>query len=141
MEGDRFRIPLNDSYALSLGRAAYVFGILEWNAVWCCEASKPGYVSKVRDKPVMQIADDLDKAARNYPDPGRRDALAHAAVEFRRLIQVRNDIMHARPSTDLNAGGAQHVNRHGTFWSTEEINDAADAFAACSIELRSFMTV
>lgn len=32
MKDDRLRIPVDDPYVASLGRAAYVFATLEWNA-------------------------------------------------------------------------------------------------------------
>src|SRR5437870_3414790 len=37
MRGDHKRVPLEDAYALALGRAVFIFAKLEWSAISCCE--------------------------------------------------------------------------------------------------------
>ena len=38
MTGERHRIQVDDAYVAALGRAVFVFSVLELNAVYCCTA-------------------------------------------------------------------------------------------------------
>jgi len=37
MKDDRLRVPMENDYALALGRAIFIFTKLEWSAIECCE--------------------------------------------------------------------------------------------------------
>lgn len=47
MKDDRLRVPVDHGYIEALGRAAYVFATLEWDAVWCCERMQSNYIQKL----------------------------------------------------------------------------------------------
>lgn len=63
------------------------------------------------------------------------DILA-AARDFEALVEDRNGLMHGKSGTDTDGG--QRLFRHGTAWSVEMINDAADRFTACGARLNAF---
>jgi hypothetical protein len=50
MKNDRLRIVVDDPYVMALGRATYVFAILEWNAVWCAERLDPGFIPGLTER-------------------------------------------------------------------------------------------
>ena len=65
--------------------------------VWCCERLRLGYIETVDRKTAGAIASEFVEGAANV-GPGRvADRLMAAAADFRRLVVVRNDIMHAQP--------------------------------------------
>ena len=134
---DRMRVPVEDAYVASIGRAIYVFATLEWNAVWCCEGMDKNYVRKLKRKTAGVVADDFLRFAARHPDLKIRADTLKAAQEFDRLVKKRNALAHAKPGTA--DGGAQRLFRHGTAWTVESINEAADEFAACSIVLNALM--
>lgn len=137
MKDDRLLIPIEGSYLNSLGLAAYAYARLEWNAAYCCDRMKPGYIAGLGRKTAKQIAEDLLKYAKRIADPVLREDCVALAVEFDRLTGVRNDLMHAVPGT---AGdGAQRLIRYGRVWTPGDIDDAADAFTACSQGLNDLL--
>ena len=137
MKDDRLRVPLEDAYAAALGNAAYVFATLEWNAVWCCERMKAGYINTLGKKTAGKIGTNLvELSEKRERDTGSAACVAPAR-KFYDLVEVRNALLHAKPGTA--PGGAQRLFRNGEVWSIEKINDAADAFAACSIELNALL--
>lgn len=131
MKGDRRRIVVDDAYLKAIGAAVYSFAILEWNAVYCGEKLKPGYLRKVARKTAGCIAKDVTKFAPRIKDSDKR-ARYRAAVEFTRLVGRRNNLVHANPAT---IGNEQRLYRRGKAWQLCEINELADEFAICSIEL------
>jgi len=133
MAGERLRIQVDDPYLLALGRALFVFSGLEWNAVWCCDRLVPAYVQTVDEKTAGQIAREFVDAAALMPEGALRDRVSLAAETYRRLVRTRNDIMHAQPCHAPT--GEERLQRRGDLWTLKELEDAADAFAACSIEL------
>ncbi len=137
MKNDRNRIPVEERYVEALGRATYVFATLEWNAVWCCERIKPGYVAKLGRKTAGDVARDLISRLSRIGDVTVRQACNGPAHEFHRLVKVRNALLHGKPGTaDDNA---QRLFDQGKPWSPEMIDDAADEFAACSITLNALL--
>lgn len=137
MKDDRLRTPVDEPYLISLGRAAYCFASLEWNAVCCCARMREGYQNMVGRKTAGIIADDLLRFSARRSDQRLRTECVEAATEFKRLVGVRNGIMHAYPATV--PGGAQRLLRHAVPWTPEAIDDAADAFTACSITLNALL--
>ena len=133
MADERLKIIVDDPYLLALGRTLFVFSGLEWNVVWCCERLRPGYIETVDRKTAGAIATEFVEGAANV-GPGRvADRLRAAAADFRRLVVVRNDIMHAQPCHAPT--GEERLQRRGELWTIEELERAADQFAICSIEL------
>ena len=137
MRDDRLRIAIDDAYVEALGRATYVFAVLEWNAVWCRERMRPGYVGAPKRKTAGVIADDLVRLSRRRHDPVLRAACVKSATEFERLVDVRNAFVHGKPGTA--PGGGQWLFRDGVPWTPDTVNAAADEFAACSASLNGLL--
>lgn len=133
MKNDRFRVPMDDGYSEAVGRAVYVFSSAEWMAVHCCEKMKKDYLKKVAKKTAGQIAADLKELVQKLPMANTNSRCLNAASEFERLVKVRNDLIHSNPGTAPE--GTQALFRYGNEWTIAKITDAADEFAACSIEL------
>lgn len=139
---DRLRVSVDEPYLSSLGLALFVFARLEWEAVYLVEiiygrkhnpASITGYVGSVGAKTAGQIANDLTQAVAGMSDAKLKAAVEPHAVEFARLVRRRNDLMHANPATAPN--GDQRLFRHGSQWTIPEVDDLADEFSACQIEM------
>ena len=139
MTGERFRIQVEEAYVAELGRAVFVFAVLEWNAVYCCDRLKPGYVTTVerKKKTAGGIAGDLLRFLRGLPGEDSRRECWEAAARFEELVDVRNALLHGKPGTAN--GGTQMLFHEGDEWTTEEIEAATDRFAACSIELNRLL--
>lgn len=80
-----------------------------------------------------KIARKVASFALRIADQNKRTRFKTAADEFVRLVDRRNDLVHANPATA--ADGEQRLVRHGIPWLPSEIDDLADEFAACSKEL------
>jgi hypothetical protein len=130
MKGDRLRVPVDDPYVEALGRSAYVFATLEWNAVWCCNKMSPNYVNRVGRKTAGIIADDLIALARRRSNVQLRDDCLNAGLDFKRLVLIRNSIVHGKPGTAPN--GDQRLFHFGTPWTVEMLQDIADKYTVCS---------
>src|SRR4051812_13110543 len=116
MKDDRFRVPVEDDYVAAIGRAAYIFAGLEWNAVWCCDCLRAGYVNTVTRKAAGNIACDLlceFKNSTRITDPVLCTECINAGTEFKRLVKVRNDLLHAKPGTAPGLGRDQRLFRNG----------------------------
>ena len=135
-KADRLRVVVDDSYVSALGRAAYVFAVLEWNAVWCCERMEANYIRRLARKTAGQIAKDLVRLAKRRP-PGDREEFLGAALELEQLVTLRNGIFHGKPGTAPD--GAQRLFHAGRAWSVELLEDAADQFAQCSTRLNALL--
>jgi hypothetical protein len=137
MRYDRLRVPIADDYVVALGRATYVFATLEWNAVWCCERLKPGFVIKLGKKTAGNIATSLTKYVSQLGDESLKQACIGPADEFERLVKIRNGLVHGKPGTSSN--NVQCLFRDGVTWTVEMIDDAADQFTACSESLNKLL--
>lgn len=133
MAGERVRITVDEPYLTALGQCLFIFAELEWNAVWCGERLANGFLGTADGKTAGAIGADLAPLVEALAFGGVRDRCIAAVSEFRRLVRVRNTIMHAQPCTA--PLGEQRLTRDGALWSIEELNTAADEFATCSIEL------
>ena len=102
------------------------FARLEWDAVWCCEKMKTGYLHTVGTKTAGHIANDLVALTLAHADPRIVASLGPLAAEFKRLVSKRNDLVHGNPATASN--GDQRLFRNGVEWSIASVNDAADEF-------------
>ena len=132
MKDDRLRVPVHAAYLAAIGMATYCFARLEWDAVYCGQKLSPGYVKTVAVKTAGMIAKDLTCFAKLITEPAKQARYQTAAGEFARLVKRRNDLMHATPAT---VGSDQRLVRHSIPWQPNEIDDLADEFTACSMEL------
>lgn len=136
MVDERKRIPIDESYIRALGLAAYAFATCEWQVVWCCEKIKPGVLRKIvgDESTAGAIAKKFFNLVRNMPRSKEREQLAEIANEFLILVDVRNKIVHGKPCTA--PSGAQRLSS-GKIIEVQEIETAADRFAACGSKLNS----
>jgi hypothetical protein len=136
MKDNRRRQPLDADYANALGEAAFCFSLCEWQVVWCCEKIKPGSLSKITGDQMTagQIAKHFTDVVRNMPRSGERAELQRLAESFMRLVATRNDILHGKPCTGPNGRARLSGSK---VLEIEDLNNAADAFSGCSIELNS----
>ena len=137
MIDDRLRVPVDDAYVVSLGRAMYVFSTLEWNVVWCLEKMIPSYISRVSRKTAGQIAADFIRFSALISDTSLRHDCTAVANRFDSLVRQRNGLAHAKPGTAND--GSQRLFRDGMPWTLQAVNDLCDEFAACSIEANAIL--
>ena len=137
MKDDRLRVSIDNAYLEALGRATYVFATLEWNAVWCCERIETNYLYKLGRKTAGIIAEDLIRMAERLPSHQVRLDCLRPAEEFKRLVDLRNGILHGKPGRAKT--GEQRLFREGRPWTPAMIDDVADEFAACSILLNKLL--
>jgi hypothetical protein len=136
VKDDRLRIPVEAKYVSAIGLATFAFVILEWNAVWCCERMTPGIISSLADRTAGGVAKKLIELA-TLRSATVTDDLLPAANEFQSMVLLRNNLLHAKPGAD--GSGTSRLFRNGQLWTIDTINDAADAFTACSIRLNALL--
>lgn len=139
MQDDRKRVPIDDSYAHSLGLGAYCFATCEWNAVWSAERLQPGYIATIKPKRKTAgvIAKELVDLVNAISDPALKAICLWPSLEFQRLVQERNGLLHGKPGTAPN--GDQRLFRHSQEWTISAINTFSDEVAACSILLNDMV--
>jgi hypothetical protein len=138
MKDDRNRQPVKPDYTHALGQAAFCFSICEWNVVWSCEKISSGALRKIVGEELTggRIAKRFIDLVRNMPKSAARDELAATAQEFARLVQVRNEILHGKPCTGPN--GEARLSS-GKVFEIVDLEDAADAFSACSSKVNGLL--
>lgn len=138
MKDDRLRQPVKPDYMHALGSACFCFAICEWNAVYCAERIRPGSLSVfVYDELTAgKIAKKLLDLTRNMPKSTEREELVSAAKAFADLVTLRNKILHGKPCTG--PSGEARLNTEKVF-EIPGLEEAADAFSACSIELNRLL--
>ena len=134
MKNDRKRQAVKSDYSESLGLATFCFSSCEWEVAWCCEKIRPGSLDKIvgEEKTAGQIAKTFIDLARNMPKSRARDELCTLSQKFSRLVIVRNDIVHGKPCTGPN--GEARLSGSKVI-EISDLEDAADEFTACGIEL------
>jgi hypothetical protein len=134
MKDDRLRSPVKPDYMAAIGLAAYAFTTREWQVVWCSEKIRPGSLDKLvgEERTAGKIAKFFMDLTRSMPKSREREELKAAAAEFSRLVLVRNSILHGKPCTGR-CGEARLSS--GMVLELVYLEDAADAFTACGIEL------
>lgn len=132
-QGGRYRVPVEDEYVQSIGRATYVFSRLEWDAVYCCNKIKRGYVNSLGRKTAGHIAQDFVRYSKRPQDSALRADCEAAAAEFARLVKKRNALAHSNPGTT--SEGKQRLIRDGVPLEIEKINSMADEFATHALVL------
>jgi hypothetical protein len=133
MKDDRLRVPIDAPYLEALGLALICFARLEWGAVWCCEKLEPGFVQTVSKMHSADIAKKLIELTASHPNAAIMASLHQHALEFKRLVRRRNDLLHAKPGTAPT--GEQRLFRSGYEWTIPMVNDLTDEFAAADLEL------
>lgn len=135
MKDDRLRQPREPEYLLEIGTATWVFVILEWNAVWCCERIEPNCLPQVAERTAGGVARKLLQLTESLPASDQRDALVADAARFKELTALRNGIMHGRPCTH----DAKARLSDGKIWTPERLQEAADEFSECSSRLNGHL--
>jgi len=138
MKNPRLRQPIEDAYAHALGVATFCFAICEWNAVYCAQRLQPGSLQRfLKDELTAgRIAKKLVNLVRNMPNSAERDELQAAAAAFATLVPLRNRILHGKPCS--NESGDARLSSPQIF-EVADLEDAADRFSACSIELNRLL--
>lgn len=134
MKDARLRQAVKPDYLLALGHATYCFALCEWQVVWCSERLRPGSVNKFVSEKLQagKIAKRFLDLTRNMPPSPDREVLKALAVRFARLVERRNQIVHGKPCTGPN--GDSRLSS-GAVIEISDLEDAADQFSQCSIEL------
>jgi hypothetical protein len=138
MKNDRLRQPIDPDYMQALGTATFCFAICEWNAVYCAERVRPGSLREfVGDELVAgKIAKKLIDLVRNMPKSRQREELLLAAKTFAGVVPLRNSIIHGKPCTGANEKARLSGEQ---VFEISFLEDAADVFTACSIELNRLL--
>jgi hypothetical protein len=136
MNNDRLRQQFKSDYNHALGTAASCFAICEWNAVYCAERIKPGALNQSSESTAGQIAKKLLDITRNMPPSKEREEIKSAAQSFAELVPLRNRILHGKPCTGPN--GEARLSGQNVI-EISDLENAADAFSACSIELNRLL--
>lgn len=133
-ENDRLRQPVQPEYAHALGHAAYCFALCEWQVVWCCERIHSGSLSKIVGEELTagRIAKCFLDLTRSMPRANDRARLKRTAQKFATLVEDRNHILHGKPCTSPSGDACLSGSK---IYEIPDLEDAADSFSACSIEL------
>ena len=134
MKDARLRQAVKSDYLHVLGQATYCFALCEWQVVWCCEKIRPGSLQRIVGEELTagKIAKRFLDITRNMPPSAGREKLKTSAERFATLVETRNQILHGKPCTGSN--GESRLSS-STVLETPDLEDAADAFSQCSIEL------
>jgi len=138
MKGDRLKQPPKPDYIHALGMAAFCFAICEWNAVSCAERLHPGSAGAFikEEFTAGKIAKKLIDLVRNMPKSAERQELTVAACSFAGLVDLRNKILHGKPCSGPNEEACLS---NTAVIEVSDLEDAADAFSACGIELNRLL--
>ena len=139
MKSDRLRVTLDVAYSEALGLAAFCWARCEWDVAWCCERLQPNYLASIEAerKTAGTMANDLLRFVRSIGDPRLRAKCMQPAIEFKRLVEERNGLMHGKPGSASN--GDQRLFRNANEWTIDAVNDLSDAFTACQIQLNNLV--
>ena len=136
MKNARLRQAVKPDYLHVLGQATYCFALCEWQVVWCCEKIRPGSLRKIVDEELTagKIAKCFLDVTRNMQPSAGREVLKASAATFAALVERRNGILHGKPCTGPN--GESRLSS-ATVLEMADLEDAADAFSQCSIDLNA----
>jgi hypothetical protein len=126
MSDERKLTPQDADYFQAIGLAVVAFARAEWNAVWCCERLRPGYINSIepKRKTAGDIAGDLTKLFTRIVDSQLRLKAVPFAEEFRLLALERNGLLHGKPGS--NDAKQQRLFRHGDEWTIAKVNAFSD---------------
>ena len=94
MSGERLRIP-GDKLCLTAAELVTVaFACAEWDAVYCCEALKPGFINRIQlaKKTAGNIIDDLVTIANAIKERSLKDLLCRVPAPFKCSAPGRNGL-------------------------------------------------
>ena len=139
MADDRLRIPQDPVYFHAIGLAAVAFARLEWDAVWCCERLKDGYINTIEPgrKTAGDIGKDLANLFARISDAELRARTVQLAIEFLAIVKDRNGLLHGKPGTAPN--GDQRLFRHGTEWTIATLNLFSDRCVRAGMPLNALL--
>lgn len=130
------RIPADDIYLRSVGRAFYNFTYLEWVVVWTIvKLSADGFGSVPRGETATVIAKALHRAIDTTTPPlsvPLRKKLAKFHEMYVEAIRSRNRLLHAHPYTAPD--GAQQLGGGGVEWPVQAVDEAAQLFERAALE-------
>ncbi len=134
MSNERLRVVLDPAYANALGVALYCFALCEWNAIYCIQKHQPGYVAKNQSTMAGTVAQKLCSITSKLSETPKKQKWERAAKTFCELVKTeRNHLVHAKPAT--NEDGEQRLFYFDFEWTIERIEDVANKFTKCSIDL------
>nr|WP_321484106.1 hypothetical protein [uncultured Cohaesibacter sp.] len=136
---ERNLIPQDADYFHAIGLAIVAFARLEWNAVWCCERLKSGYIQtiEIKKKTAGKIAMDLEELFLKLEDTELRKKVLPLATSFKTIVADRNALLHGKPGTAPN--GDQRLFRHGDQWTIDAVNRFSDACVQASTLLNALL--
>ena len=136
---ERNLIPQDADYFQAIGLAIVAFARLEWNAVWCCERLKSGYIQtiEIKKKTAGKIAMDLEELLLKLEDTELRKKVLPLATSFQTIVADRNALLHGKPGTAPN--GDQRLFRHGDQWTIDAVNRFSDACVQASTQLNALL--
>jgi hypothetical protein len=133
-----FRIPIAQSYASAIGRAAYNFAYLEWGIICIGEKIQPGFINVVEGKPAGSTASHFGKvlSSASTLDPHLNARLKKLAASFEDLAKKRNLLLHGTPMTAPDQEQLLRYFGKGKIfeWGEEDILKAAEDFELAAIE-------
>ena len=134
MKDARLRQAVKQDYLLALGHATYCFALCEWQVVWCSEKLHSGSVTRFVGEKLEagKIAKRFLDLTRNMPPSCEREKLKALASRFAALVGRRNEIVHGKPCTG--PSGESRLSA-GSVIEIPDLENAADEFSQCSIEL------
>jgi len=129
------RIPAEDIYLLSAGRAFYNYTYLEWGVIWTIAKLSSGGMGDVpKGETAKKIATALSRAIENTEPPlpkQLRLELIKFHEAFIEAIRKRNKLLHAHPYTA--PGGEQQLGGGGVQWPISAVDEAALFFEETAI--------
>lgn len=145
MSHHSYRIPVEETYALAVGRAVYNYAYLEWcviNLVALLDPSS-GYPLAVTAEKITggAIATRLQRAAISA-DARYRATAVKIAQAFEPMPRLRNDVLHAHPFTTT--AGNQALSRQPidaappVLETPDDLHRAARRFEDLAIEVNDF---
>ncbi len=136
MKNARLRQAVKPDYLHALGQATYCFALCEWQVVWCCEKIRVGSANAIiaEELTAGRIAKRFLDLTRNMPPSKGREALKESAAQFASLVEIRNQILHGKPCTGSSGESRLSSSR---VLEIEDLEDAADKFSQCNIELNA----
>jgi hypothetical protein len=107
------RIPIDDEYALLIGKAVYAFAYYEWIIIWIIEQLEKGFVAKYSRGNSLtsgEVQKYFKRIVEKYKNDKsiKKEELANILRSFELLITKRNALIHAHPCTDYD--GKQILN-------------------------------
>ncbi|HFH3677268.1 hypothetical protein [Pseudomonas aeruginosa] len=103
---------------------------LRAHKAWLHQRANPKTAGAIA-KRLLLLADGLAE----HPD---RTEFMLCAQKFSELVEHRNGLMHGRPGTDSSDQKAK-LFRNGEAWTAQKIQDIANEFSECSIQLNKHL--